>query len=70
MTLFDCIELMSIYPAFHDCLIEASLHSLYLSKLDGVLNESLENVQSVTMLLQCPIRLNAWNERKAMGEGK
>lgn len=70
MTLFDCIELMSIYAAFHDCLIEASLRILYLSMLDGVLNESLENVQSVIMLLQCPIRLNAWNETKATGEGK
>lgn len=56
VTLFDCTELMSIYPALRDGLIEASLHILYLSKLDSVLNESLENVQLVIMLLQCPIR--------------
>lgn len=79
VTLFDCTELMSIYPALHHGLIEvpSSFTCLYLSfvilclsKLDGVLNEGLENIQLLIMLLQSPLRQNAWNERKATGEGK
>lgn len=43
---------MSICPAFHGGLIQASSHILHLCMSDGVLNENLENVQLVIVLLR------------------
>ena len=49
MFLFDCTGLLPIYQAFCDGLID-SLHILYLSNFEGLLNESLENVLIIVML--------------------
>lgn len=57
--LFDCIGLLPVYQGFCDGLID-SLHILYWSNFEGMLNKSLENILIMVMMtsmsykIKCP----------------